>query len=289
MKFSKLLSVLLISTKLLALSNPNFYTIDKVLAVIYHNEGSTIVCQSDLRPGLDGMPRDLPQAILDRLMVLDAQKLKITISENDIDRHLAQVQKMYNLTRENLLKLFKKMGYTYQEGREQLRTMQMIDSIVDYRVRSKNLIEEKDVEAYYCEHPEIIPAEFKVAQIFIPFDKKQTKKQQEETIKLLIETNAIDPERWDPEITLKANEIASDKAFIKDLSVGSIVRLQETEEGVRLLRLIDKKPEYVIPLREREREIRATLSKDRLSGGLESYQKSLWANAHVRYTEVKNS
>ena len=76
--------------------------VDKVLAIIYHTEGSTIILQSDLRPDLSDQVPSLRDAILKELILFDAKKYKITVSEADVDRHLARIQESLKKTREDL-------------------------------------------------------------------------------------------------------------------------------------------------------------------------------------------
>ncbi len=261
-------------------------TADKMLARIYFQKGSCIICQGDLRPGLDGASKTLEQVILERLMMLEAEKLKISVTEAEIDRYLAQMQKQNGLTLDDVLSLFKQMGFSATEGREQLRTMQVIDTLIDHKVRGKIMIEKKDVEAYFHENPKSVPAEYTIAQSFVPLPSGQTKEEFSDNLEKAIKNGTIlSAVIWDNPIALESKHIASDKQFIKDIAPGSIVRLEEAADGIRLLRLVSKRDEKITPLAEREKEIMNTLSKKQFDDKFETYRKELFARARISYTQ----
>lgn len=263
----------------------DLYTIDKTLAVIYHPESTSIILQSDLRPGLDGISKTVNQVVLDGLMKLDAQKLKINIGEAEIDRYLAQVQKQNNLSLEDTIKLFKQMGYTYEQGREQLKNMQLIDTLLDYRVKGKVVIDSKDVEKYYTDHPAYEEGYFTVAQAFVSFagSSKHIKKA---LVNQAIESQEIlTTTKWNKPFQLKSEDFAKEKEYIKELAQGSVVILNEDDDGITLLHLISKQPKKLISLEERRKEITGILSQERFEKVLKEYQDKLIADSHIKYID----
>jgi hypothetical protein len=117
--------------------------------VIFGQEGSQVITASDVaRPSLAGVQQTLDDIIFERLVYMDAQKYKI-LSDNDaVDRYLAIVQKENNLTHEQLRDIFSVSGYTYEEGREQFRVLQTVNSMLDFKIRSHVIVPKKQVEAY---------------------------------------------------------------------------------------------------------------------------------------------
>lgn len=247
---------------------------DKILAIIYHTEGSYIILQSDMKPNLDGRPRNLKDLVLERLMLLDATNLKITVTDADVDRYLAQIQKQNNLTKADLSKAFRETGFTFEQGIEQLRNSLVINSILDYRVKNKAVVDKKEIEKYYNDNPIYQDAEYVIAQATIPFEGSPDKKK----IKIdnaIKSGEIINIVAWDDPIKLKDDEFAPEKAYIKDLDAGSIVKLEETRDSLTLLRLISKTTKVLVPLEERERDITNILGKEKFDKALKEYHTSL--------------
>lgn len=270
--------------------NSRFNVADKTLAIIYNQGESTVVLKSHLRPGLEGLPRTLKDVIFEKLMIFDAQNLKIAITEADVDRHLLQVQKQFKLSLDETIKLFKQMGYTYEEGRDQLKTKLMIENIIEYRVKSKIILDKKIVQQYYDEHPKYQEATSEVCQAFYRFGESSPALT---TIKIenAIHEGTIDNfVKWGTPFFLKENEIASEKEFIKKLNPGEVSIINKTEEGIFLIKLVSKTPRYLISLQERETEIMNIIGQELFAKKFEEYRKKLLEEARIKFTdpEAKN-
>ncbi len=261
--------------------NPNIKVIDKVLAIVYQEDGPSIIMQSDLRPGLDGAAKTIKDVLLERLMVLDAQNLKIMITDTDVERHLIQVQKQFKLSKDDTVELFKQMGYTLQEGKEQLRTKLMIEQVVDYRVRSKVLIDKKEIERYYLENPDI---DYKISQAHYPINGGSPALNKIK-IERAIEDGEIDNlVTWSDPISLKEEQIAEDKAFIKNMSPGSVGIISAEPTGIFLVKFIlrDQKS-----LESREAEINSILGQTFFAKSHADYHKKLLSTAIVKFIDAE--
>ncbi len=262
------------------------YTVDKVLALVYTTEETSLILQSDLRPGLDGAPKTLEGAVLERLMLADAKRMKVTVSEGEIDRYLAKVEEQHKLTREQTKELFKSMGYSYEEARNQLRNMQMAEQIKDHKVRNKAYVGTEEIEKYYKEHPVYEEAGYTITQGFVPF-KGSSRTIKKALIEQALEAGTIDTmTQWSPPVTLQDSDFAPEKAYIKELKPGSVTQVQETDEGISLIQLVSKRPRRLIPLEERTKEISAILGKSKYEGAFEDYKKNLFASARIKYTDT---
>lgn len=259
--------------------------IDRTLAIVYTPEETSLVLQSDLRPGLDGAPKNIDQEILNRLMLADAKKLKMTVSDVEVDRYLAKVEAKYELTREQTKELFKNTGYTYKEGREQLRNMQVIEQIKEYRVKGKVVPSRKEVEEYYATHPAYQESSYIISEGFVPF-KGSSRSIKKAMIKKAIASGDIKTTvQWNPPLELKEGDFVENKEHIKNLAAGSIVELDETDEGVTLIHLIAKKEKRLLALDERIKDITALLSQSRAQEASESYRKTLLASGRIKHLD----
>lgn len=254
--------------------------VDEVVAVIQHGEGAMIITRSDVRPGLDGMPRTLRDVVLEYLMVLDAQKLKITISDEDVDRFLMQLQKQNGLTKTAIERLFEQLGYTYQEGREQLRVKQMIETIVDFRVKSDKrlMIEEQDVSAAYQAHPVYEPIHFTLRQVYL-----EKSEYSPEAIQKIIEAKNFDALPWEEPFDLDEQDLADDKQFLKTAEIGSLVDQDTDDQGVELTQLVARTTPRLRSFQERRAEIEMELRKERYFMILREYEEKLLKQGHITF------
>lgn len=258
--------------------------IDKILAIIYHPEGNSIILQSDLRPSLSGVPKTLNDIIFERLMVLDAENLKIVVTDSDVDRHLALVQKQFKLSKEDTIELFKQIGLTYDKARETLKNDLKIQKVLDYRVKNKVIIDKKKIEEYYDKNPVYEPATFTFVQSFVSFEGRSPALTKIK-IERAIESNEIDKEVvWGETLTLREDQIAQDKAFIKDLVINRPTIVNVFDNGLSLIKLLSKTASKLVPLKDREAEIYNILGQKEFESILQEYKKKLISLAPIKFT-----
>jgi hypothetical protein len=274
--------LLLVGNQLCALDT----VLDEIVAVIYTSEKKIVVTLSDIRPGLDGTLRTLRMIILENLMILDAEKLKVPITDEDIDRFIAHLQKENNLTLDAVRSLFKELGYSMEEGRELLKRKQLVDAILSYRVREAKGLEitREDVIAYDNEHPEYTEATYTLIQAFVPSE-KITKEDIERLRDLGTLETAV---TWDKPFTLKESDLAADRQFIIHEPVGSLVEFEEVEGGFDLTRLVSKQPAQRIPLDQRYDELMMTLKMQRYDARVKSYHQQLLSEYTIRFTHPED-
>lgn len=259
-----------------------YRVIDEIRVIIFTSQGNVLITTSDIRPGLDGRVRDLRQVIIETLMVLDAIKLTINISDDDVERFLAQLQQEQGYSRVELIQFFKELGFSYEEGREQLKRKQMVDAIIDYRVRSNKqmVVTQQAVEEYFQEHPEYEEATYTLAQAFISIDNMS-----KEEARRHYDAGTLAPMVvWEDSFTIKESELPDDKKFIIDREKGSVVSFDEADDGVELTRLVAKKPVMLIPMQERYAAIERTLKVQRFDKLLHDYEEELLQKALMRFT-----
>jgi peptidyl-prolyl cis-trans isomerase SurA len=80
-----------------------------------------------------------------------AEKLSITVSEQELDTALDQILARNNATIEEFKKELAAMKISEQEYRENLRDQIMQSKLISYEVRSRIVINEEDIKAYYQE------------------------------------------------------------------------------------------------------------------------------------------
>lgn len=261
--------------------------VDEIRVTIYHAGGTEIITTSDIRKGLDGQQRGLRDIVLDELVAIDAVKMHIIITDEEIDRFLASMQKEQGMSREMFMRLFKELGFeTYEEGREALRKKQMIDQILEYRVRTSKLlqIEHDEAEAYYNEHPVVEKAAYTLVQAYVPKDKVS----KEEFNEAMKDGSIIEKALWTEPFTIAEDELADDRKFLKDAVIGSLVEVEEFEDGYELTRLLAKKEARCVPFAEKEEEILDIMRRERFERVLDEYYNKLLNNAHMRFAHEED-
>jgi len=254
-------------------------TVDKTLAIIYHPEGTKLILQSDLRPDLMEQVPTLRDAILRELIVLDAQKYKISVTEAEIERHLARIQESLKKTREDLKAFFKEKGYTFEQAKDELSRGLLIETTISERVRSKAIVLESERKKYYDDNPIV---NYTIKQAYIPFG-IGSKAIMRATVDRAIESGEIlQSAQWHAPMLLPESTLAPENAFIKDLQPGAVAKLKETEEEIFLVQLVSKE---TVPYETRKQEITQELGMKRHKKAQDDYLEGLLAQAKIRYLQ----
>lgn len=259
------------------------YPINGIIAVIYHDAGSQIILDSDLRPTLEGQQRTIKDVILDNLMVVDADRLHINVTPDEVNRFITHLQKENGLTREAMFEIFKSLGYTNEEGLEEVRKKQIIEQVIDRQVRSKKkfLVQKEEVQKFYDAHPPKEEATYTIVQSFVPEEKMSYNM----LMKRKEDKNLITELTWDEPFTFKQSELADNIQHITQSTVGTIVLIEKVSGGTEITRLTEKTPERILPFDECYADIASELTKDRYYSLLQEYQDELLKNAKIRFTD----
>lgn len=260
--------------------------VDETLMTIYHPEGNVLIKRSDIKPAITGAPRTAKDLLIEELALLDAKKLKIEVTEQDVDRYLAQLQKQAGYTTKQIEMSFKELGYTVQEGKEELKRAQIIQEITTYRARAQKqlIVTPEAINDYYNAHPITREAVYRISQTIFNFNPKKTKDENIKEMNKLIESGEIKyAVSWDEEIDLKLSEFNKNQQFITSMENGDIAILKTMDDGVVLVKLIKKFPDIVVPLEERQDEIENTLKLKKIKELVKEYQEKLITEAKIRY------
>lgn len=257
--------------------------LDGIKAVVFGKESTTIITASDLkRPGLDGSLRTLDDLELEALMYQDATAKKMLPDEDAIDRHLNTVRKENNdMSLDQLKQVFKSAGYTYAEGREQFKIMTAVNSILDFMIRSRLLVPEKEVRAYYDANPVYEDETYRIERAFVPFSASSDELYNQLVSYAQSGTQPSCLVEWAPPFWVNINDLAQDKKFITQLAVDQVSQPVEIAGGFELFRLKEKREHRLQPLEERYTEIANLLRKPRYEKLFEEYKASLFGSSSI--------
>lgn len=258
--------------------------IDTMQAVVFGQGGTQVITYSDvIRPGLAGAPRTLDDIVFERLVYLDAQKYKIMADEDAVDKYLTMVQKENNLTLDQLKDVFASAGYSYEEGREQFKMMQTVNSMLDFKIRSHVIVPRQLVEQYYHEHPVIDEATYKIQIGFLPAIEGKQDQQKKALEYMTRTTKEVRGIQWNEPFSVKKGDIADDKQFILNLKVGQSSMPIDRGNGFEVYRLVERKEERIPTLEERYKEIADILRKPIYQDLMDKYKKQLFDTSSVMY------
>jgi len=262
----------------------DLYLLDTIQAVVRLEKDAEIITKSDVdRPNLGGEVRPLQDIIFERSIFLDAKKRQIPKDEDAIETYLRSVQRDNNLTDDELKGIFTAEGYTYEEGRAQLQMMQMINTMMDFMIRSNLVVPRKDVIAYYNAHPQVIEPSYTLQRVVIPFSKTKTKVQQKRKLMRALKAKEKQNMHWSELFTINQSDIAEDKKFIIAMKPGNISVPIEVPTGFELFRLKEKTEERLVSLDERYRDIVDILRRPKYEELLQDYKDKLLDSVSITY------
>lgn len=261
--------------------------IDEISAIVYCDGPHIIISSESTKPDLNGSPRTLEDAVKDELMLCDAKKLHITVTADDVNRYMGELQKNNHMTRAGMERAMEEIGYTYQEGLERLRRRQTIEQLLDSRVRGdvRFIVTREDVMAFDALNPVWETATYTLMETIVDDpcagETQFTQKQ-------------LDLFSWEEPFDVKESQLAEDKKFIVNAQEGEIVfRERLGENQFELTRLARKRPrrkigldDIVDPVNKRSLYdvIVDRIRSERYGQLIEGYHKELCNNASIRFT-----
>lgn len=267
---------------------PGRFDVDGVVAIIYHPEGTEIILQSDIaRRDLDGSAQTLESVIFKRLKYLDAKRIKAEFTEDDVDRELERLQKVYNLSRGQMAQLFHELGYSFVEGRELLRIKRMTDQAEERHIQtsSKLVIDRKDVEAFYNEHPEKKEATLVLVEGVVAKSDAPSREQITELMKNKPSSTMV---TWQEPFNVIVKDLPRERQSIISHNVGDIVDIEETDSSWIITKIQHKSEEEILPLDKDlyERSARIILSQ-RLDELRSEYHQKLLDSARIKLVDTR--
>ncbi|TET06445.1 hypothetical protein E3J79_02050 [Candidatus Dependentiae bacterium] len=263
------------------------YLLDTIQAAIFGEEGTEIITKSELeRPGIDGVYRSLQDLVIERLLYQEAIKYKMLPTQEAVEKHLRAVQQEHNLSLDELYEIFRVAGYTPEEGKEQFARLSAISSVIDFKIRSRLIVPEKDIIAYCEENPVWEEPAYRVQRAIVPIPKKRDTKKFKKELEQFFKSGISDITiLWSDPFLINQADLGQEWQFIIDMKIDSVKIVQELPEGFELLKLVGKKEKRLKPLEERYREIADILRRPKFEELFVEYKNNLLNNASTVYFE----
>lgn len=246
--------------------------VNKIVFIVYTDTKPIIITQLDIgRKSLDGRVRTKQEVLLERILFYEAtEAYKMPAPDDMVDKHLASIKEAHGISEDEIAHLFAKEGYTLQEGKQQLLMSYAIQNLVQQMIASRLVVTEKEIQAFYKEHPIKEPATFRIKKGIVKKDdmtKQQIKELQEDGL----HQESVE---WTYPYTLDGDEIAESKQFIKTMQPGQI-RVIEHPEEYEVIMLIKRKQERVKTLDESRREIAEMIKMPKYEKMVKEFEQSV--------------
>ena len=101
----------------------------------------------------------LADMITDILIEKEAERLKVTVSETELDSQIDELKKKNNLTQQQLKDELAKEGLTLKQFREKMREDNIKKRLLGYMVHRKVLVTDDEVRDYYEKNKGALPTQ----------------------------------------------------------------------------------------------------------------------------------
>jgi peptidyl-prolyl cis-trans isomerase SurA len=101
------------------------------------------------------------ELIRQKLTDQEIKKFNITVSESEIDSTIERIKEAQLFTDEELRAALRQRGMSMEEYKRQIKSQILRTKIINLQVKSKIVITQEDIAAYYKSHPEMYAGEKK--------------------------------------------------------------------------------------------------------------------------------
>ena len=245
-----------------------------------------------------------------RLLVQQAEQMHISVSDEDVDRALAQMLERNATSREQFKSELARMGVDEDQYRENLRDQILGSKLINYEVRSKVIVPEEQIIDYYDQHytEQVGAGGYYILQIGVTLDKegmpadpaeakKVAKKKAERILSLAMggqDFKQLARQYSDLPSAVDGGDIG---AFRKDemaeymrdavtsLKPGEISPVVESPNGYMLFKLLSSQEGKIItkvPYESVKEEIRSTLYQQEMEKRYDFWLKEIRSQAYIK-------
>jgi len=275
----------------------------------------TAIVQSDLDRGMEGMiqrkartgaPMDDAQLKTIRMEVLnnlinrellnqESKKQKIAVTDEQVNDRLSKIKQRFKGDAE-FKEMLTKMKFTEPQIKIQLKEDLAIQTLIDKQVVEKITVTEQDAQAYYDTHPEAFkqPEQLKASHILVKVDPKDDPAKKAELLKKIESVQeklksggdfaALAKEFSDCPSKEKGGDLGyfakgqmvkpfEDAALA--LKPGETSGIVETQFGYHIIKLVEIKPEGIMPYAEVKDQLSQYLKQEKIKAELDSYLAGL--------------
>lgn len=162
--------------------------VDRIVAIVNEDIITLTELNAALRPYVDkidsaGYTGDQKEKILFKLRTdmlsrmvdrkltdQEVKKFNITVTDKEVDAAIERLKQAQLMTQEDLEAALEKDGMTFADYREKMRLEIMRPKLINYSVKSKVIVTDKEVADYYAEHQAEYAGvrKFRISNILVP-------------------------------------------------------------------------------------------------------------------------
>lgn len=239
--------------------------------------------------------------LIDReLLYQQSRKQGISIKDAEVNEQLDHVKKQYP-SEQAFKDSMAEDHLTEDTVKSRIRMNLAVQQFVEKEFAGKADVTEAEAKSFYDEHPEYFtePETIRVSEILIKTDLKAEAKKRDDGKKLEDIRKRLQKEE---DFAVLAKEYSQSpsaaqggdlgvlprgrmpKAFDEaafSLNPGEVSNVVETDLGLHLIKVHEKKPEKVIPFKEAEKSIRQHLASQKLKQEVDEYLKEVKKTAKI--------
>lgn len=268
-----------IAITLSALMQAEFVLFDQGQVVVSGLVNNTIITHTDVFDKLNLDGTSIPLSHLVKMEVIRQEVIfdKMPMDDTAAEKYLANIQKVNNLSLDDLEQLAGQCRRTFAELKQLLTLQYTYDFFLYHKFRAHLVPSDDDVKKYCEENPDIEPGNCVIQVAFVDYS-PETKQQVYDTIQDIIAgVIGDDTIEWSDPIRVNIADIADDKQFIKDMSEGQIYSLQD-KKVFELYRLVEKHAERVVPVADRKAFVIDILNRNMYEELLRKYEEHMMDN-----------
>ncbi len=293
--------------KIVAVVNDDIVTqseLDRNLAPVFHEYKSRYQGEVFIEKMTKARAQILNQMIEDKLVLQEAKAKNVPVSEEEVNRKLADFQKRFRAEKDMQLFL-DSQGLTLTKLRDRYRDMIIIQKIQGAEVRSRVIVSPLEAKRHYDEHVKDFtsPEAFHVLTITIrkPAENEKTKaplvdhRGKLEELRSDIMKGTISfgdaakqssedthaEEGGDMGLLSKGQFIPQLEEAIFKLQPGEVTPVLETEIGYHIFKLIEKTPERVKSFDEARSSIEDIIYSEKSKTRFDEWMAQLRKNAYI--------
>lgn len=247
--------------------------VDKILSRV---NGDNILHSDTKKPriGNGGQPYDLEQAKKEIILIQQAAKTKMLPTELDVEKQIVSMKMqndLSNMSDKQFEEELKKEGFTLDEYKKQLATLLAVQKLKGAELSERVVVTNQEVEDYYSKHPVTVDTKYLI-QIADLTDKDidpQTKKVKKENIK------------WESLDWVEQKDLSDNLKFVTQMDKNQISKPVKTQNGYRLVKLIDKKDGYTKTLKDCYIEVERTIQEEKREKFEHEFEEELLSKAVI--------
>ncbi|MEW6615692.1 MAG: peptidylprolyl isomerase [Thermodesulfobacteriota bacterium] len=295
-------------------------TIDKVVAIVNGevitltelNEAVNFILKDTEGiinfDGAEKDPAEIKRKVLDRLIdnkliEQEVKRVRIVVSEREVDNALENMQKENSISKEELVKKLESRGLSLEKYKEQIRQGMEKMMLVNREIKSRIVVNEDELKNYYTDNMDSfrMVTEVRVQHILLPIppnaDEAKIKDVYEKARDLLVKLG--NKEDFGKLAKMYSQDTSSDSGgdmgwfkkgevtpflekVVFSLKVGEVSDIITSSLGLHIVKLMDRKEGGVRPFEEVKDEIKDTIYAKRVEKEFKEWFERLRKKSFIK-------